>query len=57
MESLTQFSKKLSKWFTLVVVIWAVFNYFLPTTSSWVYSQYVLLVRYYFVRNGADFDY
>lgn len=36
MESLTQFSKKLSKWFTLVVVIWAVFNYFLPTTSSWV---------------------
>lgn len=36
MESLTQFSKKLSKWFTLVVVIWAVFNYFLPTTSRWV---------------------
>lgn len=36
MESLTQFSKKLSKWFTLVVVIWAVFNDFLPTTSSWV---------------------
>ncbi|WP_019323907.1 bile acid:sodium symporter family protein [Streptococcus mutans] len=39
MESLTQFSKKLSKWFTLVVVIWAVFNYFLPTTSSWVISN------------------
>ncbi|MCB5015417.1 bile acid:sodium symporter family protein [Streptococcus mutans] len=36
MESLIQFSKKLSKWFTLVVVIWAVFNYFLPTTSRWV---------------------
>ena len=36
MEKLTDFSKQLSKWFTLVVVIWAFFNYLLPQTSTWV---------------------
>ncbi len=36
MEKLTDFSRQLSKWFTLVVIIWAFFNYFLPQTSIWV---------------------
>ena len=36
MESLVSFSKWLSKWFTVAVILWAVFNYALPVTSSWV---------------------
>ena len=36
MESLVSFSKWLSKWFTVAVILWAVFNYALPATSSWV---------------------
>ncbi|QGX00296.1 bile acid:sodium symporter family protein [Streptococcus ruminicola] len=36
MEKLTDFSRQLSKWFTLVVIIWAFFNYLLPQTSTWV---------------------
>lgn len=36
MESLVSFSKWLSKWFTVAVILWAAFNYALPTTSSWV---------------------
>lgn len=36
MESLVSFSKWLSKWFTVAVILWAVFNYALPATSGWV---------------------
>lgn len=36
MKKLTDFSKQLSKWFTLVVIIWAFFNYLFPQTSTWV---------------------
>ena len=36
MESLVSFSKWLSKWFTVAVILWAAFNYALPVTSSWV---------------------
>ena len=36
MESLVSFSKWLSKWFTVAVILWAAFNYVLPATSSWV---------------------
>ena len=36
MESLVSFSKWLSKWFTVAVILWAAFNYVLPETSSWV---------------------
>ncbi len=34
MESLVSFSKWLSKWFTVAVILWAAFNYALPATSS-----------------------
>lgn len=30
MESLVSFSKWLSKWFTVAVILWAAFNYALP---------------------------
>ena len=36
MESLVSFSKWLSKWFTVAVILWAAFNYAFPATSSWV---------------------
>ena len=36
MESLVSFSRWLSKWFTVAVILWAAFNYALPATSSWV---------------------
>ena len=36
MDSLVSFSKWLSKWFTVAVILWAAFNYALPATSSWV---------------------
>ena len=36
MESLVSFSKWLSKWFIVAVILWAAFNYALPATSSWV---------------------
>ena len=36
MDSLVSFSKWLSKWFTVAVILWAVFNYAFPATSSWV---------------------
>ena len=36
MDSLVSFSKWLSKWFTAAVILWAVFNYAFPATSSWV---------------------
>ncbi|WP_455461493.1 bile acid:sodium symporter family protein [Streptococcus salivarius] len=36
MGSLVSFSKWLSKWFTVAVILWAAFNYALPATSSWV---------------------
>ncbi|EHJ51718.1 bile acid:sodium symporter family protein [Streptococcus macacae] len=36
MEKVENFNKKLSHWFTLVVILWAVFNFFFPQTSTWV---------------------
>ncbi|MGT2929887.1 bile acid:sodium symporter family protein [Streptococcus dentasini] len=36
MQKVEQFSKWLSKWFTVIVIIWAAFNYVLPQTSTWV---------------------
>lgn len=44
MESLVSFSKWLSKWFTVAVVLWAVFNYALPATSSWVIPNIAYLL-------------
>ena len=53
MESLVSFSKWLSKWFTVAVILWAVFNYALPATSSWVMSQYGLSAWFDSLGMGA----
>lgn len=36
MNTLEKFSKWLSKWFTIAVILWSIFNYCLPNTSAWV---------------------
>lgn len=36
MNTLEKFSKWLSKWFTIAVILWSIFNYCLPSTSAWV---------------------
>lgn len=33
MEQVKKFADWLTKWFTLIVVVWVVFNYFVPQTS------------------------
>ena len=41
-----QFGTWLTKWFTVVVIAWAVLNYFAPATSMWAksYTGYFLSV-------------
>ena len=36
----------LTKWFTAIVLVWAVFNYFVPNTSLWAksYTGYLLSI-------------
>lgn len=36
MQKVENFSSWVSKWFTVIVIIWAAFNYVLPQTSTWV---------------------
>ena len=43
MESLVSFSKWLSKWFTVAVILWAAFNYAFPQLVVG-YSQYGLSI-------------
>lgn len=35
MEKVKAFADWLTKWFTVIVVVWAVFNYFVPAASLW----------------------
>ncbi|KAA8821718.1 bile acid:sodium symporter family protein [Bifidobacterium vespertilionis] len=44
MEKVKGFADWLTKWFTAIVVAWAVFNYFVPATSVWAksYTGYLL---------------
>lgn len=46
MSKVQQFGTWLTKWFTLVVLVWAVLNYFTPATSLWAksYTGYFLSV-------------
>ena len=44
MEKVKAFSAWLTKWFTLFVVVWAVFNYFVPGTSLWAKSYTNILL-------------
>lgn len=44
MQKIKAFGDWLTKWFTLIVIVWAVFNYFVPQTSLWgkSYTGYFL---------------
>ncbi len=44
MEKVKGAADWLTKWFTLIVIVWAVFNYFVPATSVWgkSYTGYLL---------------
>lgn len=46
MQKVQQFGTWLTKWFTVVVIAWAVLNYFAPATSMWAksYTGYFLSV-------------
>lgn len=46
MAKVQQFSSWLTKWFTLVVVLWAILNFFVPQTSLWAksYTNYFLSI-------------
>ena len=35
MEKVKAFADWLTKWFTVIVIVWAVFNYFVPAASLW----------------------
>ncbi|MEY8578246.1 hypothetical protein AALI21_08055 [Corynebacteriaceae bacterium 6-324] len=38
MKMITNFGGWMTKWFTCIVVAWAVINYFLPELSLWAKS-------------------
>ncbi len=44
MQKIKAFGDWLTKWFTVIVIVWAVFNYFVPQTSLWgkSYTGYFL---------------
>lgn len=46
MSKIQHFGTWLTKWFTLVVIVWAVLNYFAPQTSTWAkpYTSYFLSI-------------
>lgn len=36
MKTVSKIGNWMSKWFTLLVILWAAVNYFLPKTSLWI---------------------
>ena len=61
MKKVVLFGKWLSKWFTLFVVLWAVFNYFFPHVSAPVvpntkYLLGVILFGMGLTLTGKDFE-
>ncbi|MDN6853621.1 MAG: bile acid:sodium symporter family protein, partial [Bifidobacterium crudilactis] len=46
MSRIVQFGTWLTRWFTVVVVVWAIINFFLPQTSMWAksYTNYFLSI-------------
>lgn len=60
MEKVEQFGRWVGRWFTVLVVIWAAFNYVLPQTSAWVipntsYLLGIILFGMGLTLRGADF--
>lgn len=61
MNKVVAFGKWLSKWFTLFVVVWAVFNYFLPSVSAPLvpntkYLLGIILFGMGLTLTGKDFE-
>lgn len=56
MQKVKAFGDWLTKWFTAIVIVWAVFNYFVPQASLWgkSYTGYFLGNRA--VRHGSYLD-
>ena len=50
MQKIKAFGDWLTKWFTVIVIVWAVFNYFVPQTSLWGKSYTCLL----YTSDAAD---
>ncbi|WP_080796409.1 bile acid:sodium symporter family protein [Corynebacterium pacaense] len=46
MKTISRFGGWMTKWFTLIVVAWAILNYFLPDVSLWAksYTNYLLSI-------------
>lgn len=60
MEKVESLGKWVGRWFTLLVVLWAVFNYALPQTSQWVipntsYLLGIILFGMGLTLRGEDF--
>lgn len=60
MTKVAQLGKLVSRWFTLLVIIWAAFNYFVPKTSAWVvpntsYLLGIILFGMGLTLRGEDF--
>lgn len=56
MQKVKAFGDWLTKWFTAIVIVWAVFNYFVPQASLWGKSYTRLFPGYRAVRHGAYLD-
>ena len=56
MEKVKAFGEWLTKWFTAIVIAWAVFNYFVPQASLWGKILYRIFSGYRAVRHGPDAD-
>lgn len=56
MQKVKAFGDWLTKWFTAIVIVWAVFNYFVPQASLWGKSYTGYFPRYRAVRHGSYLD-
>ena len=60
MQKIEAFGKWVSRWFTVLVIVWAAFNYFLQGTSTWVvtntsYLLGIILFGMGLTLRGEDF--
>ncbi|CAM3187825.1 bile acid:sodium symporter family protein [Lactococcus hircilactis] len=52
MSGIVKTSRLISKWFTLLVILWAAFNYFFPKTSLWFAPNVSYLLSVILFRMG-----
>ncbi|MFZ2352479.1 bile acid:sodium symporter family protein [Paucilactobacillus nenjiangensis] len=60
MKNVEDLGKFVGKWFTVLVILWAAFNYFVPVTSAWVvpntkYLLGIILFGMGLTLTGEDF--